>query len=188
MNNLTYFLLLFLSSVLFSDCSKKFPGSHLLELPPITMEGSNVVACYINGKMYILEGKDESVGFSFGPIRGNRVRYNVSSSSVRITSRKPKPDEVDLTITFKLEEGKYIYELNELGSSSARITVGIDNNIFTEPEYKTNAQYKGHVELLMFRHGEPNGINFVAGTFAFDAINAEGDVIEVREGRFDISF
>ena len=34
----------------------------------------------------------------------------------------------------------------------------------------------------------PSGIFFVSTTFWFDAVNAQGEIVEIREGRFDMKY
>jgi len=153
-------------------------------LPPITMEGKNVVACYINGELYISEGEYRK---GWDPI-GNQAFFIPSFNLIELNSKAKNPLKSSIWITFRPLEGKLVYELNQFENSSASVVLQVDGHIFADSEYQTRAEHKGHLELLKFRHGEPVGVNFVAGTFSFDAVDTRGDVIEVREGRFDIAF
>ena len=50
--------------------------------------------------------------------------------------------------------------------------------------YETGYSHTG--EITFFKFDDINGI--VSGTFWFDAINEEGEVVEIREGRFDMKY
>ena len=56
----------------------------------------------------------------------------------------------------------------------------ITNN-FNEDKYKTNTIQKGELKILF--HDKVKGI--IAGTFWFEAINSNGEIVKVTEGRFD---
>jgi len=40
--------------------------------------------------------------------------------------------------------------------------------------------------LIITHHDFDNAV--LSGTFWFDAINSEGEIVEVREGRFDVKY
>jgi hypothetical protein len=48
--------------------------------------------------------------------------------------------------------------------------------------YSTNNKYSGEVEFTKYENG------IVSGTFWFDAVNDTGEVVEIREGRFDMKY
>jgi len=54
-------------------------------------------------------------------------------------------------------------------------------NTLDNGEYYTTSSITG--ELTITRVDTSNSI--ISGTFWFDAINAEGEVVEIRDGRFD---
>lgn len=180
MKKLVPISLLILFAFSLSTCLKSTKET----LPPITMEGKNVVACYINGELYIYEG--EYVGGWSS--KGNWAKYIIDFNSLTINSKANEPLKASIWLKIRPIEGQLVYELNQFERSIASVRLWVDDHTFADSEYKTNAEYKGHLELLKFRHGEADGNNFVAGTFSFDAIDSRGDVIEVREGRFDIAF
>lgn len=50
--------------------------------------------------------------------------------------------------------------------------------------FKTSSAKSGEIHFTRF-----DEVNFIAsGTFWFDAVNAKGEIVEVREGRFDVTF
>ena len=57
-------------------------------------------------------------------------------------------------------------------------------DIFTGSDYFTNSIQKG--ELTITYLDKNNQI--ISGTFWFDAINNDGDIVEIREGRFDMPY
>jgi len=50
--------------------------------------------------------------------------------------------------------------------------------------YTTNNDFKGELVITFFDSEK----NIISGTFWFDAVNSEGEVIEVRDGRFDMKY
>ena len=51
-------------------------------------------------------------------------------------------------------------------------------------QYSTTPQVVGEMTITKLDFEN----NIVSGTFWFDAINDEGEIVEVREGRFDMQF
>jgi hypothetical protein len=49
-------------------------------------------------------------------------------------------------------------------------------------EYHTDSTHTGTVTVTHYTK------TFTSGTFAFDAINGDGDVVHITDGRFDIQF
>ena len=69
-------------------------------------------------------------------------------------------------------------QLGEIYAAYNRIGVTKDDN------FETKGSFKG--ELHITRLDETKQI--VSGTFWFDAVNAQGEKVEVREGRFDMVY
>ena len=59
----------------------------------------------------------------------------------------------------------------------------IPNNLVFN-EFFTNDNFKG--ELIITKFDQVNQI--ISGTFWFDAVNNKGEKVEVRDGRFDMTY
>lgn len=67
------------------------------------------------------------------------------------------------------------------GSASGGYYIGM---IYTSTEYLTSSSVTG--ELKITKLDEINRI--VSGAFRFDAVNKNGEKVQVREGRFDMNY
>lgn len=79
-----------------------------------------------------------------------------------------------------IDEGDiYILE-NEQSSSFGRMT----NYSYDDKNFTTSDQYIGELEIIY--HDPEN--NILGGIFEFDAVNENGEVVEIRKGEFDMEY
>lgn len=161
--------------LLFNCCDKKDdnPKNPIDQLPPATQIGANTAGCLVNGEaifpkgnififqLFYLNGKD------FGLLFSNKK--NDVDRVVHITS-----------FNESLKVGQ-TYQLVDYGPDSKFGEYIIQNPGFSEVMYQTSSLING--ELTITHHDFDNAI--ISGTFWFDAINSEGMIVEIREGRFD---
>ena len=84
--------------------------------------------------------------------------------------------------SIQMNTGIYPLILRKNGKGGGAYQVFPCNQLFTE--YLTNDQIIGELNLKKF-----DLINQIAsGTFWFDAVNSNGQKVEIREGRFDVKF
>lgn len=171
---LILFLMLFSSS-----CSKKENCDDPIDcLPPITQTGSNTAGCLVNGKVLVPGGQ----GINTGSVLKAQYRYSGDNDSVfglsirDLTSGGSKMMLIRIR-NKELIEGE-IYELRGEGSNS----FGSYNDRFNG--FVTNDNHSG--ELVISNIDTENHI--VSGTFWFDAVNNDGEIIEIRNGRFDVVY
>jgi hypothetical protein len=172
-------LLLTVTLFLFSchGCKKEKSPSRP-QLPPITHEGKNILACKINGEIMIASGVPSSL-----TVVGTSYTYS-SDSTIHIMGSQASPNFY-LTITFKFSYNKSNFKLTDsLNPPSLHPNKGYLEKAFNTSGsymYSTDSFRNGNVNILLY-----NG-NILSGTFAFDAINNFGEVVHITEGRFDIS-
>ena len=174
-NHFTLSLLLFLA--MFS-CSKKDTCEDPVDcLPPITQTGEGTIGCLINGEPFTPGGHQLA-----GPTQQAFYQY-VDGGYHFGLSAIDRREKINKTISVFLrkqivEEGK-VYLLNEANQDSnfGEYTIGV-------ARFRTNKEFTGEIKFLKF--DDVNGI--VSGTFWFDAVNEEGEVVEIREGRFDMKY
>jgi len=156
------------------------------QLPPETHEGKFTFGCKVDGKVYTASGKGGILSF-------DHVFYSLVStdSSIHIfagsTSSTKNKFSVSFTIKYTGQTGIYImktYPYQGIFSDNSNGTIPGSSNTFT-----TTDNYMGKINIKYFG-GEfipPYNLGTVlAGTFEMDAVNGEGKVIHITEGRFDI--
>jgi len=160
---LTFFNLL-LPGFLLLYCGCGKPET-VLQLPPLTHTGANIIAFEINGKVFISSGASGKLS-QFGP----GVYYEVyGDSNAVISGTADNPG-------FLISMGsKYKFALG---------TYKIDTTPFSQgavyDEFKTDSAHGGYITYTYY-----DG-NILAGTFALDVVNANDSVIHITDGRFDI--
>ncbi len=162
-----------------SSCKKQNTGP---QLPPETQTGANTVGFKISGKVYTARGKggllsNESV-WGGGPYSDTSVIIGADNSDQKfnllLIVRYNNLTGLNYTGEYPYE-GMFISESNGTVPNGAQV-------------YKTNNIYKGIVKIK-FSNGSLNplkGSSIIAGTFEMEAVNSEGKVIKITDGRFDI--
>ena len=180
-------LLLVLATFAISCCNKgddDQPKTELEKLPPATQTGANTAGCLVNGVAFLpkgylvtgnlvcnyIDGKDFILHISERIVQGSSD--NIRSIAV-VSENQNLHDNVG--VTFQLGQD------NNNGNSKFGSYI---INAVAYPyknHYSTTSIIKG--ELKITHHDFNNAI--LSGTFWFDAINSNGEIIKVREGRFD---
>ena len=180
-------LLLLLVTFAISCCNKgddDQPKTELDKLPPATQTGANTAGCLVNGVAFLpkgylvtgnlvcnyIDGKDFILHISERIVQGSSD--NIRSIAV-VSENQNLHDNVG--VTFQLGQD------NNNGNSKFGSYI-INAVAYPDPNhYSTTSIIKG--ELKITHHDFNNAI--LSGTFWFDAINSNGEIIKVREGRFD---
>ena len=157
-----------------SSCHKEEPEPDLV---PITTTGANTMGFYVDGVPCNKKGE-------YGGINAFGVSGGIRSNGVlRIFGSGGNPQN-SITIYFPLDSlnVENEYQLNKSLFHLDEVSF-IEDGFLGGNQYKTNSTHTGKIKLLKLEN------NMSAGTFYFDAINAEtGKVIHVTDGRFDIKF
>lgn len=159
---------------LFSSCEKKDDENTTLtpleQLPPKTQIGANTAGCLVDGvaiyskdrfNLFYINQKD--LGVSFRLDKGE-TRNNVLIGSLKET----------------LEVGKK-YILEEVNENSKYGGYTLTEPFVSQIVYRTSSKFIG--ELIITHHNYDNAT--ISGEFWFDAVDENGNKVEVREGRFD---
>lgn len=180
-------ILFIISFVLLSgSCKKNKVSSPIDKLPIETQLGANTFGCLVNGEVFKPGGAQLSGGSlqcNYQLLSGNsyffvligRYRNNTNGSGSGVGL---------YTDSLKLQEGlKYNFKTRNKGNCSASYSFYTSTSTFQSYETDGNL-YKG--ELWLKKIDTINQI--VSGTFWFDAVNTNGQKVEVREGRFDVRY
>ncbi len=158
-------------------CSKKDICDNPIDcLPPATQTGAGTIGCLINGQPFSPGGSQFS-----GPTQ--QANYNTDLegelyfSLIAINKKTNKAIGINIS-GMEINQGE-TYDLRYDEEISKLVIYDSGFSI-----YETGYSHTG--EITFFKFDDINGI--VSGTFWFDAINEEGEVVEIREGRFDMKY
>ena len=181
-------LLMILIVISLTSACKKEKVKPIDELPEATQEGKNTFGCLVNGEAFLPKGgrfARPSPQCSY-PFLDNRSGRGYCFSL--IASNKAEPNILKIV---RLET--YFKELEE--SKTYSLTVpGVKEEASGEYSVSTPRSLGEHYwvqppvtgELRITKLDKVKRI--LAGTFWFDALNDEGEKVEVREGRFDMKY
>lgn len=181
--NLTIIATALLLSTLLSASSCKKDNSPAIEqqLPPETHTGAFTFGCKVDGKIYTASSKG-------GLLSDQHVKYNYvrSDSSINVfVGNTISKFNLDISINYKGVLGMYTTRVYPY------IATFYDNSNGTIPgssnTYTTDLVNLCRVNIKYF-FGSSMPMDGLSGTFEMDAINANGKVIHITEGRFDIGF
>lgn len=167
-----------------SQCRKNKPENPADQLPPETQTGANTFGCLVNGKVFkpggasLIGGSLQcnyqivNNGYYFVLIGRNQTGSNLLTSVGLYTDSLP------------IQQGnKFNLKARIKGNSSADYFKAL--SAYQYEQFNTEGgTYSG--ELWIKKLDPVNQI--VSGTFWFDAVTANGQKVEVREGRFDVRY
>ncbi|TRX21639.1 DUF6252 family protein [Flavobacterium franklandianum] len=177
-------LILSLVAFILSSCDKDNdkPKTELEKLPAATQIGANKAGCLVDGMAFLPKGyfPGGSALFFFYQ-DGRNLTLGISQRddnkirSVNIASLNQNlHDNVNV-----------IFPLKSYGSNSKYAEFNINSVARPHPNYySTTETITG--ELKITYHNFDKAI--MSGTFWFDAVNSEGEIVKVREGRFDVKY
>ena len=178
-------ILIVLSFILLSSsCRKNKSGNPVDQLPPETQIGANTFGCLVNGEVFKPGGAQLSGGSLNCNYQFLDKGYYFRLSAAKQPSGSSTQTAVSLfTDSLKIYQGEKLILKNRTKGNPYGQYLGIGNNI-NDWLYETSASYIG--ELWIKKLDSINQI--VSGTFWFDAVNSNGQMIEIREGRFDVKY
>jgi len=189
-------LMLFVLAICFTlsgmQCEKTFPPgtAEIDKLPSKTQIGADTFGCLVDGKALLPRSNGWAPGC--GSILQCNYQYINSGNlngyylTLGVTDKKTYPNAIHMVMlradNIELETKTYVLdEYNIPGKLCGQFFI-ISNAV--ENTYTTNQTLKGELTITFF-----DPINkIVSGTFWFDAVNKNGEKVEVREGRFDVHY
>lgn len=175
-------ILLFALTLTLSCCNKDDnPFLSKDQLPAETQTGANTVGCLINGQVYLpsQSGINSPINCQYEYIN-NEFFFIMSFSD----DKNSGPNVSVQTLRINLSQGE-TYILNKNSIDNGDFTGGGGAyRLSSTNKYYTNAIKTG--ELKITRVDLSNSI--ISGTFWFDAINSNGEIVQIRSGRFDWNY
>lgn len=171
-------ILIILTALTLSCCDKDDhkPIAEIDKLPPATKTGANTAGCLVNGEAFLPKGTGIILncfyqdGLNFGlSITENK---NNILKSIGVAS-----------LNQKLEVGQ-TYQLTAYNTNTKYGSYIIYYPDFSEDKYLTTSLITGELKITTHNFDKA----YICGTFWFDAINSQGEKVQVREGRFDMEY
>jgi len=154
------------------------------QLPPATKVGANKAGCLVDGEVFLPRSKNlfgPPVMVCFYQYVDNRWVFGFQySNDEALSLRVIKIASVGV----ELREGQIYHLVKESNeTSSATYSTWTDGQAFIS-QYYTNDTIIGELTITYLNPS----LSIISGTFWFDAVNSEGKVVQVREGRFDMQY
>lgn len=163
-----------------SSCKKQNTGP---QLPPETQTGANTLGFKIDGKIYTASGKSGLLANQFVWANGPFL----SDTSIIIAGQN-RDQKFDFRIVIKYT-GSFGIHYTSAYPYEGVLQLNADGTVPNASDiYQTNQIFKGKVNIKFTDAmlTPLKGITIVAGTFEMEAINSEGKIIKITDGRFDI--
>ena len=157
------------------------------QLTAATQIGANTMGCYVNGKAWLADTKDNG---SIPRLKAIGVDYLSNTELIFTFYRDRIPDDQAIYIYIKDFNGSGLYNMNQTsrirgvpgsnGPLNSYLNFSDDN---AKKEYVTNENYTGTVNITYYNVSN----RIISGTFQFKAQNYDrsADSINVSDGRFD---
>lgn len=167
-----------------SHCKKNRPSNPIDQLPPETQTGANTFGCLVNGQVFKPGGAQLSGGSLSCNYQYLNGGFYFTLSAVKQPGGSSTQTSVSLfTDSLKINEGEKLILINRAKGKPYGQYLGTGTNI-NDWLHETSVNSTG--ELWIKKLDPVNQI--VSGTFWFDAVNANGQKVEIREGRFDVRY
>jgi hypothetical protein len=169
-------ILILITTLTLSCCNKDgVPFGASDQLPPETQTGANSVGCLVNGKVFLPKagGISPDVNCFYQLIDGEyffAMGFSDLKNGIESVGLFTARINLEVGQTYILNQG---YNPNQGGGGEYFIKLS--------NKYNTNSTTTG--ELRITKLDPSNSI--ISGTFWFDAVNAAGEKVEIRQGRFD---
>jgi hypothetical protein len=168
------------------DQSSQDPVS---QLPEATQTGENTIGCLVDGEPLLPKGNLGLNYQCFYQFTEGEYYFGLSFSNSSGETRKSL--QVFLNLTEFMEGGSYTLKIDRVNESNFLEIQGGGAYYLFRPslfdngsQYVTNNDIIGKLKITKF---DPSN-SIISGTFWFDAVNEEGEIVEIREGRFDMQY
>lgn len=177
MKKITQLLLLFLCSLLLTNCSlfsKKDPQP---ELPPATQEGKHTFGCKVNGEVWLPSGFNGTPNL----VARYGIKYFFDSNTFNITTYRNKNQKIYQHIGIYSDSliGPGVYPLYIPEKHKASF-LDFETRCF----YREDTYFKGTLTVTKLDTQR----NIISGLFELTFAQPDCDTIRVTEGRFDVKY
>jgi hypothetical protein len=183
MKNMILYITLVL---LFSSCDKDDNKSSN-ELPAATTTGANTAGCLVNGQVFLPRGNSQ-----FGPTlscfyQQDQDGYHLGLSIVEKGSNENKSVTISTNPLQLIQNTTYNLAEQTNNGSNYNSNFGqfiINSNIYSSNQFYTTNTNIGELKITRLDTQQ----KIISGTFWYDAINPQGEIVKIRDGRFDMHY
>jgi len=173
---------LVLLSLLFISAKCRKDKDPIDQLPPETQTGANTFGCLVDGKVFLPKGSPLA-----GPVKKAQYQLVNGRQGFGVSGSYSDGNVSKLVGIIGDSIKVLIGTFNLTSLSPGKFRGGysyMDLTIIRPIQYETNEINRGELTITKF-----DTINqIVSGRFWFDAKNDNGQIVQVREGRFDMPY
>ena len=147
-------------------------------LPPLTETGANTAGCLVEGNLLLPTGQSLNSG-SVLKAQYNKADNNADNFSIAIRDLKGTRKSIFIEMGgIELRQNEtYVLKENDSGVYAAFLTGNLT-------AYSTSNESIGEIFISYFDESK----RIISGTFWFDGRNKQGEIVKVRQGRFDVTY
>ncbi len=179
-------ILIILSFILLSSGCRKNKNP-VDQLPPETQTGANTFGCLVNGQAFKPGGAQLSGGSlnCFYQFVNNGYYFGLSGT-YQSGGGNTQSSVSLFTDSLKIQKNiKYLLRAERKGEANALYTNLANGASPSDWFYRTqNNINEGEIWITNLDTIK----QIVSGTFWFDAVNANGQIVQIRDGRFDVRY
>jgi hypothetical protein len=178
-------ILIFLTFLMLAGCDKKNDENN--QLPPLTTTGANTAGCLVNGRVFIPRGSSQFGSTLSCFYQQDQDGYHLGLSIVEKDATEDKSVGISTNPLALVENNTYNLVEQTNNGSNYNSNFGqyiITNNVDAGLEFYTTNNYRGEVKIIKLNTQQ----RIISGTFWYDAINPQGDIVKIRDGRFDMRY
>jgi len=174
--------LLIIILIILNSCSKNDDCVNPVDcLPPATQTGANTAGCLVNGEVLVpIGGGFNRPSVLLSQYVFHNGRYIFSLSIVDLKSKVYRSIHLESKDKKLIKGETYILSKNTEDNSNAFYFLDAG---FVDA-FETTDEIIGEFKVTHLDESQ----NIISGTFWFDAINNEGEIVQIREGRFDVRY
>ena len=180
-------ILIFLATLTLSCCDKDDDKTPLEQLPPATTTGANTAGCLVNGQVFLPKGSSQ-----FGPTlscfyQQDKDGYHLGLGIANKTKSDIKAINISTNPVQLIENTTYNLIARTNNGTNYNSNFGqytIYSNTTQDIKFETTNSITGELKITKLNIQQ----RIVSGTFWYDAINSDGEKVEVRDGRFDMRY
>ena len=157
------------------------------QLPPITTVGANTAGCLVNGIVLLPKKGNSTLGAAlscFYQFVDGGYHFALGFTDKETNVRRSalislNPEQLSDGNLYIL--GEQTTDGTNYNSNFGEFWTSIS---FTENRYITTSIHKGELKIIKLDTQQ----KIISGTFWYDAVNSNGEKIEIRDGRFDMRY